>query len=64
MKRVLLWVLGVGVLLGFSQAYAACDITAVTSPNGGEQWSGTQSITWTQTGCTTEFVTIDFSSDS
>jgi len=53
---VLMTFLLITILVGFVGA-AISDIS-VTSPDGGEQWSGTQDITWDAPGCDNETLWI------
>ncbi len=44
--------LGIFLIFFMGSVFAAISDITVTSPNGGELWSGTHAITWTATGCT------------
>jgi len=67
-KTSVVMITAIAVLAGgFFVSVANATITSLTltAPNGGEEWRGTQNITWTQTGgVSTDLVSILFSSDS
>lgn len=47
-----------------SVAYAAFSLITIVAPDGGEEWRGTQEITWSTDGPGTDLVDIVYSDDN
>ena len=65
-KKVIFAIAVIVLVSGFSAGIARAAITllTVTSPNGTEQWRGTQTITWTSDGVPSDTVNIVYSNNN